>query len=143
MFIGLVLMFLGSSGVAVFEHECTETGRCYGFFSNVEHNCEQKHETACSIEQKDSCCKMVLEIPDDVPKLEEECCSTQVSLLKVNDAFISTDNEVTFFNPNFIVAVAELSIDSHYDTGSISNKSPPKLNISVAQQRARLQVYLI
>lgn len=136
-------MFLGSSGVAVFEHECSESGSFCGLFSNIDHNCKQEQQAVCGRATEESCCKMAYDVSDNVPMLEEECCSTEVSLLKVNDVFIPTDSDVSF-NQSYLIAVTtDLNDELIGDQSSVPNKSPPKLNLSIAQQRARLQVYLI
>lgn len=79
----VVLIFLGSIGVNVFEHFCHQDGTSVSFFVPHEHVCEP------IVQEEPSCCH---EAPEQVQahcaqEFDSNCCSEAVSFYKISSDF--------------------------------------------------------
>ncbi len=133
---------ISSTGVVVYEHHCSHSETFKGFYSEVDHDCNKKKAVDhCKIE-KASCCKSI-EIPENIPVAEEECCTTDISIYQIDSDYTKTSSssfdeqlfvsfDTEFFNRRDVLFIVDKTV-----------RGPPDLSYKPSTKRSLLQVYII
>lgn len=138
----LLAFFVGSTGIIVFEHHCSISGDFIGFYSDVNHDCgEETLEKSCKKESSKTCCQSQNE--EDVPKFDEDCCTTNVSLVKIDSDYSLNNYEINLernypgdvYVYNYFYFLKELVQEEP--------RGPPDLRNPQSKRRSFIQVYLI
>ncbi len=134
-------IFLGSTGVIVYEHHCKKDGTSRSLFIEQEHERDAVKEVkSCSAS---SCCSSSDQVGSDYPAIDREvCCSNSIDYIQLDTDLALEKNELQFLglvtrptesaNENPPAVLAETSS---------SYRGPPPSSIS--ERLASLQTYII
>ncbi len=139
----LLIFFISSTGVVIFEHHCAKSGDFIGFYTDVDHDCGEETVQSCGRKKEvDShCCKPQLN--EDVPNVSSECCTTDVSLIQI-DADYSLSFSAFDFDDQFFSVYNKSNDLSHLKVREVKiSRGPPDLYLTRKKKRANIQVYLI
>ena len=137
----VVQVFLGTTGVIVYEHHCKKDGTSRSFFVAQNHYRDiAQQSSSCAVS---SCCAKKDVLSDDFPFVQKEsCCSNSTDYVQL-DTDLAADN-----SENSIYLLNAVSFQAAYSEALISAKetssdyrAPPPLITS--RRLARLQTYLI
>ncbi len=139
----LLIFFISSTGVVVFEHHCSKSGDFIGFYTGVDHDCGEVMDQSCSQETEvDShCCQP--QVNEDIPNVSSKCCTTDVSLIQIHSDYSLSYSVFDFDNKSLPAYV------DNNDLRNLSNRQvkvvrgPPDLYLTQNKKRANIQVYLI
>lgn len=137
----VVQVFLGSTGVIVYEHHCKKDGTSRSFFVAQDHKRDQVQEAKrCD---KSSCCSNKNEISKDLPFLQEESCCTNSTEFIHLDSDLAVDNNDNNIDVTSVALIEDVNIEiSALAVLQIADyRGPPPLITS--RRLARLQSYLI
>ena len=137
----VVQVFLGTTGVIVYEHHCKKDGTTRSFFV------AQSHERDVAKEPKSchqSACCLVDELASkDVPFLKKEPCCTNSTAFIQMDSDLAVDNNGLDFDVTYISfdKVSDFICPNQTSLLSADYRGPPPLTTS--HRLASLQTYLI
>jgi len=137
----LLIFFISSTGVVVFEHHCAKSGDFIGFYSDVDHDCGEKTVQSCNEEADSNCCKTQLD--SHIPNASPDCCTTDVSLIQIDSDYSLSFSEFDFNNTYFELYAENNDLSYLQDRVVKINRGPPDLYLTQKRKRATFQVYLI
>lgn len=121
----VIVSFIGTIGVNVFQHSCSEDGVYTAYFINTNAHCEPLEPAA------ESCCKKEQKKPSSSKQaISDNCCSDEVSYFKASlDYFSSYKIQVQALN-TFAIPVAYHWNESYIlpiQQASLQYEDPPPL----------------
>lgn len=112
-------------------------------YTDVDHDCNaDRVRDHCKNETLMDCCQKTKK-PVGVPSCEEECCITDVSLVKIDSEYSFVESSFQFEKNNFLEKRLPNFFSNSKNVSFKSNKSPPNHHLSSSHKRALIQVYLI
>jgi hypothetical protein len=140
VYLMMVYLFVGTSGVIVHEHYCKKEGASFSLFLPVKHDCHfYRMEVAC---HEKVCCATPSTNSDLVSFQKEPCCDEFVNYLHVDQDWNNHDAEVTldFYRASFAALAISSQVPASFEKYLIVVRPPPiPRNIRLAF----LQSYLI
>jgi hypothetical protein len=138
----LSIFLISSTGIVVYEHHCSKSGDFLGFYTGIDHDCnEEVLEKSCHKEEPTNCCNE--KVVTDLPSVDENCCSTDVSLIQIESDYSTAFQDVEF-EKGYVLSVSHYF---NYKALKINKekiiRGPPDQPISQSRKRASLQSYLI
>ena len=83
----IIVSFIGTIGVSVFQHSCSEDGVFTAYFINTNTHCEVTE----TVEELPTCCqKEQKKAFSSKQAIKEDCCNDEVSYFKVSLDYYST-----------------------------------------------------
>lgn len=137
----VVQVFLGTTGVIVYEHHCKKDGTSRSFFVALNHDGDIVDQpSSCAVS---SCCAKKDVLSDDFPFVQKESCCTN------STDYVQLDTDLAAKNGEHVIqGLDEASFQTVYSERSSSAKetsfpyrAPPPLLTS--RRLAHLQTYLI
>lgn len=124
--------------MTVYKHYCIHGGDFYGVFVDVSHSCETE-EGAEETKDAHECCG---ESGDNDLRVEEKCCTSNVSIYQMDTDLATNDIKVDFINhlDYSVSSFVLFSIPANRGV-LISNKAPPAL--TTPGRLSLFQTYLI
>jgi hypothetical protein len=101
----IIVIFIGTIGVNVFYHSCSEDGVFTAYFINTNTHCEATE----TVEAVTSCCRE--EIKKEISSkqaIEEDCCNDEISYFKASlDYFSTFDIKIPAKNSVSLLSIPE------------------------------------
>lgn len=137
----VVQVFLGTTGVIVYEHHCKKDGTSRSFFVAQNHDRDLvEQSSSCAVS---SCCAKKDVLSDDFPFVQKEsCCSNSTDYVQL-DTDLAADNSehiIQVLNEASFQTPYSETLSSAKETSSDYRAPPPLLT---SRRLARLQTYLI
>ena len=123
----IIVSFIGTIGISVFQHSCSEDGVFIAYFINTNTHCEVTE----TVEELPTCCqKEQKKTFSSKQAIKKDCCNDEVSYFKVSLDYYSTFNlKITAKNTVSLLSIPEwkrVNSNSTIST-SLRYEDPPPL----------------
>lgn len=123
----IIVSFIGTIGVNVFQHSCSEDGVFKAYFINTNTHCDATE----SVEELPTCCqKEYKKELSSKETLNEDCCNDEVSYFKASFDYFSTfELKITAKNAIVLLSIPEWKLVNSIATIQTANhyEDPPPL----------------
>jgi hypothetical protein len=123
----IIVSFIGTIGVSVFQHSCNEDGVFTAYFINTNTHCKVTE----TVEELPTCCqKEQKKAFSSKQAIKDDCCNDEVSYFKVSLDYYSTFNlKITAKNTLSLLSIPEFKRANSISTiqTSLHYEDPPPL----------------
>lgn len=137
----LSIFLISSTGIVVYEHHCSKSGDFLGFYTDVDHDCNEVSEKPCHKEEPTNCCQK--KTSTDLPSVDKNCCSTDVSLIQLESDYTAVFQDIEFEKNHLFSASHFFNLKTFKIYKDRIIRGPPDQPILHSRKRASIQVYLI